>query len=125
MTPMPLPYETHVGPESFAGSLSALCEEHVEEADRRAYTAVHKGALETRRQLVSTSPHLTGEYAAGWQVRNRRAAGTAECCVVQMKKPSLTWLLETGHGGPHPAPAKPHIQPAYQTGREAMLNELG
>ncbi len=67
--------------------------------------------------LKETSPKLTGKYAKGWTNKMHHAADGSPFAVVHnVKKSGLTHLLEHGHGGPHPAKAKPHIEAAYYAG---------
>nr|DAF27107.1 MAG TPA: hypothetical protein [Caudoviricetes sp.] len=41
------------------------------------------------------------------------------------KSPGLTHLLEHGHGGPHPAPAHPHIEKAANEAFSELDRRMG
>ena len=72
--------------------------------------------------LKDASPKRTGKYAKGWKSTMHHAAdGSPFAIVHNVKKPGLTHLLEHGHGGPHPAKARPHIEGAYYDGARHLL----
>ena len=72
--------------------------------------------------LKDASPKLTGKYAKGWKSTMHHAADGSPFAVVHnAKKPGLTHLLEHGHGGPHPAKARPHIEASYYAGSRHLL----
>ena len=72
--------------------------------------------------LKDASQKLTGKYAKGWKSTMHHAADGSPFAVVHnVKKPGLTHLLEHGHGGPHPAKARPHIEAAYYAGARHLL----
>ena len=72
--------------------------------------------------LKDASPKLTGKYAKGWKSTMHHAADGSPFAVVHnVKKPGLTHLLEHGHGGAHPAKARPHIEAAYYAGARHLL----
>ena len=97
----------------------------------RAHMAMAKEATEEDVQdtadyvvayLKDASPKLTGKYAKGWKSTMHHAADGSPFAVVHnAKKPGLTHLLEHGHGGAHPAKAKPHIEAAYYAGARHLL----
>jgi HK97 gp10 family phage protein len=93
------------------------------EADSKK--AVSKAGREMAQELQSTSPKQTGEYASGWKARiESDGYGGTVATVYNARKPSLTHLLEFGHGGPQPAPAHEHIAPAEAKGRNKLLEAL-
>jgi HK97 gp10 family phage protein len=102
-----------------------IVDDYKKEVDSKSNKAVLKVGRETAQDLQNTSPKQTGKYAQGWKTRteNDRYGGTVST-VYQSKKPSLTHLLEFGHGGPQPAPAHEHIAPAYQKGKAKLLEAI-
>jgi hypothetical protein len=70
-------------------------------------------------QKTPPTPKRTGKYARGWKAGDTKHDRVGECFVIVANhtEPSLTHLLEHGHGGPHPAHAQPHIEAAYEKGK--------
>ena len=112
-------------PEGFSEELVNLARSFVNEEQEKVVAAVRKGADVTKQQLVQTSPSDSGDYAAGWRRSSKVTFDHIEASVYQAKKPGLPHLLEKGHGGPHPAPAHPHIESAYEIGVATIESELG
>ena len=96
--------------------------------DKNSERAVRKVGKETAEELKTTSPrrtHNEKHYADGWKSRvEKDGYGGTTSRVYNTTKPSLTHLLEFGHGGPAPAKAYPHINPAYQKGAARLEVEL-
>lgn len=87
-------------------------------------------AQETAKQLRSTSPKNTGEYASGWTVKKEPGEmGSTGYVVYNSKKPWRTHLLEFGHekknqhGSYGRVAAHPHIKPAEEAAK-AKLESL-
>ena len=97
---------------------------YAEDQREKVNKAVSAGAKATKRTLASNSPTRTGAYAKGWRIKNSYGVGGKKAVVYQAKKPGLTHLLEHGHGGPHPAGAHPHVEFAYEVGRQVLEQEL-
>ena len=87
-------------------------------------------AKAAKKQLRSTSPEKTGEYAKNWKIQTTKTRTGATTEVYQGKKPGLTHLLEYGHpivsGGRVAGQAKafPHIADAEAAAKSAYENEL-
>ena len=107
--------------DAIGETVSSFAREVEEQADR----AVEAAARACASELRGTSPELTGEYAAGWTASvERDALGSVTATVHNDAKPSLTHLLEFGHGGPHPAGAHPHIGPAADEAISDLIRRL-
>ncbi|AJC11720.1 hypothetical protein JI75_02590 [Berryella intestinalis] len=99
------------------GELERVIRGYSDEVRKETERDVRAAARVAVEELRATSPKGTGEYAAGWAASVKRPApGSVEAVVGNRDKPGLTHLLEKGHGGPHPAPARPHIEPAAERG---------
>lgn len=86
---------------------------------------IQQVANATVKDLKSTSPSMKGNYAKGWKFTMHRAADASPYAVISNSKaPGLTHLLEHGHGGPQPAPAKPHIEAAYERGAAELTERM-
>lgn len=83
--------------------------EGVRKASREDCRAIGQ---DTAKALRSSSPRLTGRYRSGWTSSMEDRGSYYTVRVYNSKSPGLTHLLEHGHGGPHPAPAHPHIERA-------------
>ena len=114
----------HVGADSVGNMLVQIVGEYTDRQKEKVNKAVSAGAKATKRTLALNSPELTGEYAKGWRIKNSYSGGSKKAVVYQAKKPGLTHLLEHGHGGPHPAGAHPHIELAYEVGKQTFEQEL-
>ena len=104
---------------------SEILDNHKETIDALNKKNVSKVGRDVAQNLQNTSPADTGDYARGWKsyVEDDSYGGTV-AVVAQSKKPSLTHLLEFGHGGPQPAKAHAHIAPAYQKGKAELLEAI-
>ena len=96
-------------------------------ADIRA--ATDATAKEVVKRTKAASPYRTGEYRKGWtsrvEVDNSR---DYQRTVYNKRKTGLTHLLQHGHGGPHPAPAHPHItgdDEVQEIFVKALTDEMG
>ena len=84
-------------------------------------------ALKAARELRSTSPKRTGEYAKGWtQKTSYETADNIRVTVYNNKKPQLAHLLEYGHakvnGGR--VEGKAHIRPAEERAEKQLLGRV-
>ena len=106
-------------------ALTQIVEEEIGDINKATKQAVTKGCQAAVDSLRSNSPKKTGEYAEGWRktVTGNDLVGY-QGVVYQSAKPSLTHLLENGHGGPAPAPPYPHIAPAFDDGVKAFEKEF-
>lgn len=117
-----------IDPAELEQELTAILTEFKAGVDKNSERAVRKVGKETAEELKTTSPRRnTSEvhYADGWKSRvEKDGYGGTVSRVYNTTKPSLTHLLEFGHGGPAPAKAYPHINPAYQKGAARLEVEL-
>ena len=90
--------------------------------------AVDKTAQQTAKNTKAKAPVRTGKYKKGWGYTKEDQSSDHYSATVHNKtKPSLTHLLQNGHGGPRPAKAYPHIQQDEDTQRifeENLVKEL-
>jgi hypothetical protein len=124
----------YVDASGFGDAFEGILDDFMDQCTLDAKKAVQKGGNACKKQLqATTDPRMTGEYAAGWRMRtdNDRFGGYY-VRVYNASKPSLTHLLEFGHekfihgrDTGERVPAHPHIEPAYETGAETILKELG
>ncbi len=102
--------------------IALILKDYTIEVERTLEKEAARIATETAKELRSTSPKKTGEYAKGWTKKK-----TPEGQVVYNKnKPSLTHLLENGHakvGGGRVA-GKPHIEPAEKRAMQDFENSV-
>lgn len=114
-----------VSVDMLAAAIDEVASSFAAEVEDAADKAVEDAARACARELRATSPKLTGKYAAGWTASvSRDALGSVTATVHNDAKPSLTHLLEFGHGGPHPAGAKPHIAPAADEAISDLIRRL-
>lgn len=90
--------------------------------------ATDRTAQQTAKNTKANAPVRTGKYKSGWgYTRNDESVDHYSVTVHDKTKPSLTHLLQNGHGGPRPAKAYPHIQQDEETERifeENLIKEL-
>lgn len=106
--------------DQLEAAVMAECEDYISAACGASDEAVIDAGDEMVSELVATSPATAGDggklghYRDGWEAVRSGEPGNITVYIHNAKKPGLTHLLEHGHGGPHPAPAHPHIEPAYR-----------
>lgn len=117
---------TVIEPGEFVAVMDGAIREHMAVAKEAAEEDIQATADSVVKDLKDTSPKQTGKYAKGWTSDMHHAAdGSPYVRVHNAKKPGLTHLLEHGHGGPHPAKAKPHIEAAYERGVAFLSDRMG
>lgn len=113
--------------DGFARELESIVEMEVEKVDRAAEAAVRAAASKTVSELKATGGHgdVSGAYRNGWRMKTsgNNVVGY-ESTVYQGAQPTLTHLVEFGHGGPQPAPPHPHMEQAYEAGAEELVRRL-
>ena len=116
----------YVDASGFGDAFEGILDEFFAQTDIECRQAVQAGGKVAKETLQGTNdPRKTGEYAEGWAYRAElKGFGGYYVRVYNKTKPSLTHLLEFGHGGPSPAPAHVHIEPAYEAGAEEILRRL-
>lgn len=105
----------------------------LKEFEGMSYKAVKNAVRETaetiRKETAGSSPKKTGVYRKNWRVKEENNGGFAIAdTVYQQKKPSLTHLLQWGHGGPVRAKGYPHIVPDEETAKlfaAKLMKEMG
>ncbi len=119
---------TTISPDQLESALETILEDFTDDAEKDIERAVRRVGKETAAELKRTSPRRNGSevhYADGWRSTvERDGYGGTVAHVHNTTKPSLTHLLEFGHGGPAPARAYPHIEPAYEKGKAKLEQEL-
>lgn len=114
-----------ITPDQLEKAISDIVKDYTNEQRADAKKAISKVGKQTAETLRNTAPKRTGKYAKGWKSKNENDGYDGFSNIVyNTTKPSLTHLLEFGHGGTSPAPAHPHIDPAYAKGRSLLLEEL-
>lgn len=105
-----------IGLDGLAAELQKTLSEFEELSYHAIREAVQKTADEVSKKTKGASPAETGVYKKNWKIKAEGVGGLATSATVyQNKKPSLTHLLQWGHGGPAPAKAYPHIVPDEET----------
>lgn len=114
-----------ITPEQLESAIADIVKDYTNKERAETKKAISKVGRQTAETLRQTSPKRTGKYAKGWKSKNEGDGyGGFGNIVYNSTKPSLTHLIEFGHRGSSPAPAHPHINPAYAKGRELLLKEL-
>lgn len=109
--------------DAVAKELAAYSQECMDELKDE----IQKVAKEAVKELKSTSPKDSGEYAAGWTSRvEYESQDDIRVSVYNRKKPQLTHLLEDGHakvtGGR--VAGQPHIGPAEDNAAKKLDNKV-
>lgn len=118
---------TTVRPEQFADTLIRMLEHHAASIRIAFEGDARRVAQECADDLKRTSPKSRSHgkhYASGWKAQERVHGDRISYIVGNTAKPGLTHLLEKGHGGRCPAPAYPHIEPAYNRARAKLIGKL-
>ena len=120
-----------MGKEISISQLSAAVMEELEEyADLAAEdmkSAVKKAATTVRKDIETSAPRNTGDYAKSWAVKKMKETSDSLTVVVHSRnRYQLAHLLEFGHakrsGGR--VAAQPHIASAEQKGIEKLEEEI-
>lgn len=110
------------GLEAAFGSIIKDYEREVKQTSAKDVKAAAKTTQTTAR---AKSPRNSGKYAGGWKTTlESDVFGSTAVVVHNTAKPSLTHLLEFGHGGSHPAGAHPHIEPAFNAGKSELERRI-
>ena len=114
-----------VDASGFGAAFEGILDDFFDQVSVDSKKAVSAAGKSCVAELKSTSPSRTGEYAAGWRMRTESDRfGGYYVRIYNAAKPSLTHLLEFGHGGPQPAGAHPHIAPAADAAQGVMLQVI-
>ena len=111
--------------DALGDEIAAIVGDYMADVEDSAGRDVREVAGDVAGDLRASSPRRPGGYAAGWVAEpdDSGASGTAYR-VHNRRKPGLTHLLEKGHGGPHAAPAHPHIADAAERGFSELERRL-
>ena len=120
-----------MGKEISISQLSAAVVEELEEyADLAAEdmkSAVKKAAITVRKDIETSAPRNTGDYAKSWAVKTTKESSNAlQVTVHSRNRYQLAHLLEYGHakrGGGRVA-ARAHIAAAEEAGIEQLEREI-
>ena len=114
-----------------ASAVNDVLEEYGKEIETTVAKIIPDVAEDTARQLNTTSPSLTGEYASGWtETKTTSSLGKVTVNVYNEKKPTLTHLLEYGHalvrGGRTVGNvrARKHIQSRSDYAEEQLMKKV-
>ena len=113
--------------DSVAEQLTRILDEYGDEVKEVARKDAQKAGRESARELRSTSPSKTGDYASGWATKQVDADTVT---VYNRKMPGLTHLLEKGHlirnkkGTYGRAPAHPHSAPVAERMEQEFINKV-
>ena len=90
-------------------------------------SAVKKAATTVRKDIETSAPRNTGDYAKSWAVKTTKESSNAlQVTVHSRNRYQLAHLLEYGHakrGGGRVA-ARPHIAAAEAKGMEQLEDEI-
>lgn len=102
-------------------------EEYADLAAENMKSAVKKAAATVRKDIETSAPRNTGDYAKSWTVKTTKESSNAlQVTVYSRNRYQLAHLLEYGHakrGGGRVA-AKPHIAAAEEAGIEQLEREI-
>lgn len=114
-----------------ASAVNDVLEEYGKEIETTVAKIIPDVARDTARQLNTSSPSLTGEYASGWtETQTTSSLGKVTVNVYNEKKPTLTHLLEYGHalvrGGRTVGNvrARKHIQSRSEYAEEQLMKKV-
>lgn len=129
---------TRVTPDKFSDAIDDIIREFIDEEQDAVNEEVRAVAMETRKELKTTTPagagkyNDWGEYQSGWRVKTEKdGLGDLTAIIHQPSdggKPGLTHLLEKGHAnanGHGRARAFPHIAPAAEKAFDEIKRRLG
>lgn len=113
--------------DSLAAAIAEALEEFQDEVMEDVKESIHDAEKLCVKELKTTSPTLTGDYAKGW--RSKVAYESATDIRVQVYNKTdyqLTHLLEDGHakvnGGR--VDGTPHIGPAAEKAGDRLLKDI-
>lgn len=110
-----------IKPDQLGDSIDIYLEQLGDDVVKATREDIDAIAESTVEELHRTSPKRTGRYAGSWtHDMEQDDAGKPVAHIYNAKYGQLTHLLEHGHGGPHPAPPKPHIEAAAIKARGEM-----
>ena len=116
-----------VGPEGFAAFVEAAVADKCDEVQRAADNDVREAGEFAAEELREKSPEKTGKYKRGWKSDFIESGAGPTSIVYNSTKPSITHLLEMGHGlrGGGWVENIPHIGPAYHRAASELERRMG
>lgn len=112
-------------PEELPAKIEYWVKDQIRVMDVGCRKAVQESAKECVEYLKSSSPRRTGVYAKSWTADMKTdELGHYVAIIHNVKRYRLTHLLEHGHEGPHPAPAKPHIEAAAVRAEKDLMDRM-
>lgn len=114
--------------DGFGDAVSQMVSDHIKMTREEIKKNVQKAGKAGAEALRASSPKLTGAYASGWKSRTEDAGlDSFAATVYNSTKPSLSHLLEFGHGlvyYGHPTgrrvPPYPHMDAGYDAGAAVL-----
>lgn len=108
---------TRVTINGFSEAVMDALEETRGRTETALIAAIDKTTKKTVSNVKAASPVRTGKYGKGWTSKVTTSAGRGNYgrTVYNSPRYMLAHLLQNGHGGPHPAGAKPHIPQDEET----------
>lgn len=113
--------------DGFAKELNLIVEQEMKRVNKATEASVQAAGQKAVSELKATTAHKdkSGAYRRGWRMKTtgNNVVGY-ESTVYQANHPTLTHLVEFGHGGPQPAPPHPHMEKAFTAGADELLRRL-
>lgn len=81
----------------FAKTINDILKEYGEEVKETIFDVADDTAKMAKEKLQAESPKHTGKYAKSWKKETKTTRYSKSVVVYQGAKPTLTWLLESGH----------------------------
>lgn len=113
---------------SVASQIEGLVRDVARDVRAQARSDVADVADACAKALRKSSPKSAARgrhYRSGWTSDLGEEGWASVATVFNRRKPGLTHLLEHGHGGPHPAPAHPHIEAAASAAISDLARRTG
>lgn len=115
--------------DGLGDAVTVMVAEHIDMTKDEIRKNVRKAGKAGAEALREASPKLTGEYASGWTYRTTdEGLDAISSTVYNTTKPTLSHLLEFGHGlvyYGHPTGRRVPPYPHMDAGFDAGANVLG
>lgn len=112
--------------DNLANEITNAIREYTEDVTTGIERELDITSKQLTKDISSSSPRKTGEYAKGWKRKKISFGGQVQYVIYNKKKGSIAHLLEFGYakrGGGRVA-GKPHIRPAYDQDVPKMENRI-
>lgn len=112
--------------DNLANEIQSILSEYGESATEVMQEAMDGVLQEGVRDLKSTSPKKTGDYAKGWAKQKTTSRLGVSGVIYNKTKPQLTHLLENGHANRNGGrtPGKAHIEPVNDDVQAEYIKEV-